>query len=130
MRRVRSTNVGQGYRRMWRLRPAHFQRHATEVGATPALIRSKMKTLSRYEFINDKAFEMRYLNASDRKRANVPDVDGLALVIETAKDERTTYHLRPDEALILARMLTDAVWKTCSSFRYGLIRRNRFKEDS
>lgn len=87
-----------------------------------------MKVLSRYEFVNDKAFETRYLNASDRKQAGIAECDGLALRIELPDKDITTYYMRPDEALILARMLTDAVWRSSKSFEYGLIRFDGFKE--
>ena len=86
-----------------------------------------MKTLSRYEFLNNRAFETRYLSPSERRQRGLPDCDTIALVTEHG--QRDVLFLRADEALILARMLTDAVWKTCKTFEIGLLRHNGFVED-
>ena len=86
-----------------------------------------MKVLSRYEFLNNRAFETRYLSLGERRQRGLPDCDTIGLVTENG--QTNILYLRADEALILARMLTDAVWKTCKTFEIGLLRHNGFVDD-
>ena len=69
-----------------------------------------MKLLDRYEFTNGERFETYYLDANDCYLNDVPECDviGLLRVGEREEDTRMTL-MRPDEALIQARMLIDAV---------------------
>jgi hypothetical protein len=84
-----------------------------------------MKTLGRFKFINRKEIRALYLSRTDQKRLKVPECDSLALCFIEGEDEHRTY-LRPDEALIIARLLTDAVYQTTSAYEIGLKRHDEF----
>lgn len=66
-----------------------------------------MKLLDRYEFTNGKRFETYYLDANDTYLNDAPECDVIGL-LRVGEDVRMTL-MRPDEALIQARMLIDAV---------------------
>jgi hypothetical protein len=68
-----------------------------------------MKELNRYNFANGKAFSTRLLDADDQRRLSLPECDVIAMVRTDDKDYMLA--MRPDEALILARLLIDAVEK-------------------
>jgi hypothetical protein len=74
-----------------------------------------MKPIGRYNFTNDKSFETYYLSKDDAVRLNVPECDAIGLRRVADDDSHWTY-MRPDEALILARLLIDAVHQTCDGF--------------
>jgi hypothetical protein len=80
-----------------------------------------MKTLSTYRFRNDKAIEVVYLNPSDQKRKGVPECDNLGLAFESPEG-RTVFYLRPDEAVIVINLLSDALFKAVRSYEIGLLR--------
>lgn len=67
-----------------------------------------MKLLDRYEFTNGKAFETRYLDADDLRRLRLPACDVIGFYYGGDNDGHLRV-MRPDEALIQARMLIDAV---------------------
>ena len=71
-----------------------------------------MKLIDRYEFADGKRYETYHLELKDARRLNVPECDVLGLLsIDTGSDnaEPRILTMRPDEALIQARMLIDAV---------------------
>lgn len=74
-----------------------------------------MKLLERHQFTNSKAFETYLLEAADTGRLEVAkdDVIGFRRLGETG-DLMTV--LRPDEALIQARMLINAVHQVTSGY--------------
>ena len=76
-----------------------------------------MKLIDRYEFTNGKAFETYYLSPTDTARFEKPECDviGLRLVADNLPD--TMAIMRPDEALIQARMLVDAVRNITSGYQ-------------
>lgn len=74
-----------------------------------------MKSLEKYEFTNEKAFETVYLTSADTQELGVAECDSIAL-LRHYPDHTKTLAMRPDEALILARMLVNAVHQTCSGF--------------
>jgi hypothetical protein len=76
-----------------------------------------MKELNRYNFANGKAFSTRLLDADDQRRLSLPECDVIAMVRTDDKDYMLA--LRPDEALILARLLVDAVWQTTEGYSVG-----------
>lgn len=75
-----------------------------------------MKLIDRYEFTNGKAFETYYLSPADTGRLEKPECDviGLRRVADSLPD--TMAIMRPDEALIQARMLIDAVNKVTEGY--------------
>jgi hypothetical protein len=70
-----------------------------------------MKQLNRYDFANDRHFAMHLLALGDTLVRNLPRCSVLAFESESPEDGPHYLHLRPDEALILARLLVDAVWQ-------------------
>lgn len=80
-----------------------------------------MKLLDRHEFTNGKAFETWYLDAADTYKWKVPECDVIALVrLEENNENAKVTVMRPDEALIQARMLVDAVRRVSSGYEIGL----------
>lgn len=79
-----------------------------------------MKLIDRYTFTNGKAFETWYLDAEDLARHEMPECDviGLRRVINESEREHVTF-MRPDEALILARLLIGAVHQVSEGYRVG-----------
>lgn len=75
-----------------------------------------MKLIDRYEFTNGKAFETYYLDANDTFLCNVPECDVIGF--KTCSDNGTgrLLFMRPDEALIQARMLIDAVRRVTEGY--------------
>lgn len=78
-----------------------------------------MKLLDRYEFTNGKVFESYLLEAADIARYNVPECDVIGLR-RVGDDNDLMSVMRPDEALIQARMLIAAVDKVTSGYEIGL----------
>lgn len=78
-----------------------------------------MKLLDRYEFTNGKAFESYLLEAADTARYNVPECDVIGLR-RVGDDNDLMSVMRPDEALIQARMLIDAVNQVTSGYEIEL----------
>ena len=77
-----------------------------------------MKLLSRHEFTNSALLETYYLSRADQGRFNVPECDVIGLRRVSADGEDRTTVMRPDEALIIARMLVDAVLEL--TLTYGI----------
>lgn len=74
-----------------------------------------MKLLDRYEFTNGKAFETFYLEAIDQQRMRLPECDVIAVGCVGDNTSRIEA-MRPDEALILARLLIDAVQQVTEGY--------------
>lgn len=70
-----------------------------------------MKLIDRYEFTNGRAFETWYLNARNLKRMNKPECD--VIMFDYGSGQMI---MRPDEALIQARMLIDAVRRVTEGY--------------
>jgi hypothetical protein len=80
-----------------------------------------MKLIDRYEFTNGRAFEVYYLEPADIRRFDVPECDVIGLRRVSEKDDRTTV-MRPDEALVQARLLIDAVHRVSEGYAVGVPR--------
>jgi len=83
-----------------------------------------MQELNRYDFTNSKSFITYLLSSADTRRMRVPEVDVIGLrrrVVDPVDDEREgpLLVMRPDEALILARLLIDAVWQVTEGYSVG-----------
>lgn len=80
-----------------------------------------MKLIDRYTFTNGKAFETWYLDANDVAQLGIPECDVIGFVRAdsdpTAK--RPMIMMRPDEALILARLLIGAVHQVSEGYKVG-----------
>lgn len=78
-----------------------------------------MKLIDRHEFANNKAFETYYLDAEDIERHNLPECDVIGFCYDDARHGTQLFAMRPDEALIQARMLVDAVRKVSEGYEVG-----------
>lgn len=78
-----------------------------------------MRLIDRYEFTNGRLFETYLLEPADTARFNVPECDVIGLRRVKDEDDRMAV-LRPDEALIQARMLVAAVEKVTGGYRVEL----------
>lgn len=78
-----------------------------------------MKLIDRYEFANGKAFEVYYLDANDQFLCKVPECDVIVFQMK-GELEQSFIAMRPDEALIQARMLIDAVRQVTEGYSIGL----------
>lgn len=78
-----------------------------------------MRLIDKYEFTNGALFETYLLERQDVARYNVPECDVIGLRRVNGEDDRMVV-LRPDEALIQARMLIDAVNKVTSGYEIEL----------
>lgn len=79
-----------------------------------------MKLIDRYEFTNGARLETWLLESADIRRYNLPECDviGLRRVSENEDDRMTM--MRPDEALIMAQMLTGAVRAVTEGYTISL----------
>lgn len=71
--------------------------------------------IKRHEFINGKLFETYLLEAQDIARYAVPECDVIGLR-RVGDDNDLMTVMRPDEALIQARMLVDAVIRVTGGY--------------
>lgn len=78
-----------------------------------------MKLIDRHEFLNGKAFETYFLDANDCFLNDAPECDVIGFLRDDGERRPMTL-MRPDEALIQARMLIDAVHKATSSYEVRL----------
>lgn len=74
-----------------------------------------MKLIDRYEFTNGKAFETYYIERADTERLKVAECDVIGFYYGGSDDGHLRV-MRPDEALIQARMLIDAVNKVTEGY--------------
>lgn len=74
-----------------------------------------MKQLNRYDFTNDKSFSTHLLSTNDLYLMKLPECDVIGLQRSDA-GRSPLLAMRPDEALILARLLIDAVWQVTEEY--------------
>jgi hypothetical protein len=77
-----------------------------------------MKELNRYDFTNDKSFATQLLDSNDQFIRDLPACDVIALERTGPSGSHWTY-MRPDEALILTKLLIDAVWQVTEGYSIG-----------
>lgn len=80
-----------------------------------------MKILAEHKYKNDKAIRVLYLNSTDQRKLGVPKCDTLALCFEM-DDHETRYYIRPDEAVLIIRLLSEGVFKSVRGYEVGLLR--------
>jgi hypothetical protein len=74
-----------------------------------------MKCLAEHKFENDKSIAVMFL---DQPKEGVPEVDTLALVFRDG-DKHTGHHMRPDEALIVIRLLSEGLYESVKGYEIG-----------
>lgn len=79
-----------------------------------------MKLLDRYEFTNGRAFETYYLDADDTFNHDAPECDVIGFRTYDEDGGKRVLLMRPDEALIQARMLIDAVRQVTEGYTVSL----------
>ena len=64
-----------------------------------------------------------FLTKKDCRAKNIPTDDCICLHLESLNkcDSRYLY-IRPDEALLIARMLINAVWKSVKAYKVGFLK--------
>lgn len=77
-----------------------------------------MRLLTRHQFANDRAFETVLLSPEDQRERELPECDVIGFRRVTENGVHVTC-LRPDEALIMARMLIDAVREVTEGYEIG-----------
>jgi hypothetical protein len=78
-----------------------------------------MRELNRYDFTNDRYFVIYLLLAADQEHLNLPECDVIGFLYNDSNKGDQVLAMRPDEALILARLLIDAVWQTTEGYSVG-----------
>jgi hypothetical protein len=75
-----------------------------------------MKVLAEHKFKNNKAIRVMRTDKTYRKKHGIPEVDTLALCFAESEDYERTTAIRPDEAIILIGLLSEAVYKSVKSY--------------
>ena len=76
-----------------------------------------MKLINRHQFTNDALFETYHLNANDCYLNDVPECDVIALSCNNPERMTQTFLvIRPDEALIMAQLLIEAVYQVTEGY--------------
>jgi hypothetical protein len=85
-----------------------------------------MKEITRHNFKrNGKSIAAYYLNGKARKKAKVPGCDCICLAFEHQDKDGTKIYLRPDEALLVARQMIEAVYSVTNAYEIRLLSVNR-----
>lgn len=80
-----------------------------------------MKILSEYKFHNKKAIRLVYRTKKETKEIGLPICDAFVLEFD-AGGEKTAVGLRPDEMVIIIRVLSDALFKGIENYDIGVLR--------
>jgi hypothetical protein len=76
-----------------------------------------MHLINSHRFANDALFEMYHLGADDHRERGLPECDVVAFYYNNPESmSRAFLAMRPDEALILARLLIDAVCQVTEGY--------------
>lgn len=75
-----------------------------------------MKLIERHEFTNNKAFETLRVEEADARVMETPKDDVIAFRRISGNGTTNTMVMRPDEALLMARMLINAVYQVTSGY--------------
>jgi len=85
-----------------------------------------MKAIAQHAFKNNKKkIVCYYLDKADRRKRKVPDCDCLCLSFESEGKGGVDIYLRPDEAILVARLLLDSVYKVTSDYKIRLINKGQ-----
>ena len=87
-----------------------------------------MKKINQYKFTNGKVMEVSYMDKRAKKKQRFPSCDNL--FFRWSDDNGKSFEglgIRPDEALIIAKMLIDAVYKVTGGYEEKLLKFNKKK---
>ena len=79
------------------------------------------KVVAEYKYEN--GAEVRIFAITNQK--GVPECDTLLMELTPAKGEDISFAMRPDEALLIIRLLADAINRTTKSYNFGLQRNKK-----
>lgn len=86
-----------------------------------------MKVINRYKFANKKILEVCYIDSKDRGK-KIPWCDNL--LFHWSRDGGKSFddglYIRPDEALLIAKMLIDGVYKVTDGYKNGLLKKKDY----
>lgn len=74
-----------------------------------------MRVLASHEFSNDKAIKVLLLDKDDQQRVGAPGPDVFVLARIDGERSKDTF-LRPDEALIIIKLLSEALYKAVTGY--------------
>ena len=74
---------------------------------------------------NGRKIAVYYLSPSDIKKKRVFKGDCIGLRFDAQSKENYTVYMRPDEALMVAGLLVNTVWKITKSYCLGLVRQKK-----
>jgi hypothetical protein len=80
-----------------------------------------MRVLSAYRFKNSKEIRVEHVTKSEARKHGVPECDSLALVFDMEFGIERLF-IRPDEAVIIINLLSDALYKSVKGYDVGLLR--------
>lgn len=80
-----------------------------------------MKILSEYKFKNKKSIRVVYRTSKETKAKKLPDCD--AFTLEFVVDgEVSGFGIRPDEMVIIIRLLSDALFQGIKTYSIGILK--------
>lgn len=84
-----------------------------------------MKKVCSYTFKkNNRTIETRYLSKKDLRKMNIHVHDAICLVLDSQDESKAySFYLRPDEALLIASMLTETVRLSTKAYNLGAQRK-------
>ena len=88
-----------------------------------------MQTINQYKFKNKKIIQICHISKQDQKKnPKIPYVDNLLFhwSMDNGKSFRDGLYIRPDEAIIIAKQLLDAVYKTTKAYQEGLLKKKDY----
>ena len=83
-----------------------------------------MKKINQYKFYNKKIIQVVWISQKDRKGTKIPYCDNLLFhwSLDGGKTFADGLYIRPDEALLVAKQLIDAVYKTTGGYKEKLLK--------
>lgn len=81
-----------------------------------------MKIINQYKFKNKKIIRLCYVSAKDREKTRTPRVDNILFEWNINGKEFEGFYMRPDEVLMTAKQLIDAVYKITGSYNEKLLK--------
>lgn len=82
-----------------------------------------MKIINQYKFKNGKILQICLLNSKDKGK-KIPKVDDLLFhwSMDNGRSFEDGLYIRADEALLIVKMLSDAVYKITKGYNIGLLK--------
>jgi hypothetical protein len=75
-----------------------------------------MHLINSHRFLNDKLFETYFIERHETEHNDLPECDVIGFAYDDGNSGNRFLVMRPDEALILARLLIDAVYQVTEGY--------------